>query len=305
MELLVWIRDWNRAHPEDQIRIAGYQPEQPVTDVAGLRQFTDRFASERREALEAAIVPCKVGDAVYMNNLQFIGAMGRRRRNDHLPTFTAVEREACLDGLAAVKGLLEGKGDHDAAIEAELHRLSLVTYVDLLTRLLDDLTFGNLSAAEQVELGNSVYDDGDRVRFEIFEALRGTRYGEAKTFLWMHNWHAMKQTPEVAMNGSRMPSIGTRLAERYGSRLVAIANIIPCAAECEEPEGSVEPQFGARFGESIGVVDFSDPASVDGLAIDRPGTLFPNLHGGMIFTDVILSRQFDGAIYLPRGNTAP
>ena len=30
--MLVWIRDWNRRHPNDQIQIVGYQPEQPVTD---------------------------------------------------------------------------------------------------------------------------------------------------------------------------------------------------------------------------------------------------------------------------------
>src|SRR5688572_9897743 len=65
IDMLVWIRAWNRAHPKDQIRIAGYQPEQPVTDIAALRAYVDARAPKERAALDAALGPCKAGDAQY------------------------------------------------------------------------------------------------------------------------------------------------------------------------------------------------------------------------------------------------
>jgi erythromycin esterase-like protein len=166
---------------------------------------------------------------------------------------------------------------------------------------------GTSSPEEDAALSARLYDVGDHVRFKIFEKLRQTRYRDAKTFFWMHNWHAMKKSTAVGMNGAHMPSLGMRLAKRYGKRLVSIGNLVPCVPEwCTDPADSVELPFREKFGGKPGVVDFRDRAAVRALKADTPGQLIPNLHAkssGMGFTDVVLSDQFDGVIYLPSSGT--
>ncbi len=44
--MLVWIRDWNRKNPEDQIQLMGYQPENPVYDFTELLAYTDKVAGD-------------------------------------------------------------------------------------------------------------------------------------------------------------------------------------------------------------------------------------------------------------------
>jgi erythromycin esterase-like protein len=302
VEMLVWIRAWNRAHPKDPIRIAGYQPEQPVTDIAALRAYVDARAPRQRAALDAALTPCKAGDPQYKTNIGFIGAMGNRRRKEKLPTFTAEERAACLAGVARAGAMVRGNAAD--AQEARLHALSLKTYIRTITKVLDD-SLGPKPTPELAAAANTaMYEEGDRVRFVIWEGLRKTRYGKAKAFLWMHNYHAAKHATEMPMivDGQKSPviSLGTRLAERHGDDLVTIGNIIPCTTECTEPDRSVEPAFAARFGEKTAVVDFSNPASVGDLPVATAGTMYANFHK-MGFDNAVLNRQFDGVIYMPKG----
>lgn len=299
VEMMVWIRDWNRAHPNDPIRVAGYQPEQPVTDIAAIRAFADRHVPAARAAVDAALAPCKAGEARYTTNIGFIGAMGARRRKENLPTYTPEERAACVAGTVAAGRLLQGPGDENERVELALHLLSLKTYVNVLTRATDDNLAGKPAATQPA---NSLYEEGDRVRFEIFEGLRKSRYGDAKAFLWMHNWHGMKHADEVGMGGLKMPSLATRLAERHGKALTAIGHVVPCGTACTEPPDSVETPFAEKFGDKAAVVDFSKPDEVRGLAVDQPGVLTPNFHvqyGLTGFTGVVMARQFDGAIYQP------
>lgn len=302
VDMLIWIRNWNRQHPDDKVMIAGYQPEQPFTDIAAVRAFTAAHAPGKTAEVEAALAPCKIGEPIYKSNLDFIIGMNNRRRKDKLPSFNADERKACVEGTLKAEKILAGIGDRKAAQEVGLHLLSLRVYVDTLTAVVDNLMFGNLSLEQGQVQNAAMYTAGDKARFEIFEGLRETRYGQAKAFLWMHNWHGMKDTGEVGFSGPAGISIGTRLAQRYGARLTSIGVITPCAAECKEPEGSVEPQFGARFGDTPAVIDFNDRSAIKELDVATPGAVFPNLHGGFYFTNVVLKRQWDGVIYLPKAS---
>lgn len=299
VEMLVWIRDWNRANPGDPVRIAGYQPEQPFTDMAAVRAFVAANAPDKAAEIETALAPCKIGDPSYRSNLDFIIAMSGRRRRDNLPSFTPEERQACVAGALRAETLLAGLGDANSAQEMRLHLFSLRVYVETLTAVIDDHMFGNLSVEQAAIQNAAAYTAGDRARFEIFEGLRQTRYGQAKAFLWMHNWHGMKHTGEVGFSGHAGISIGTLLADRYGEALTSIGVITPCAAECAEPEGSLEPQFRRRFGDAPAVVDFQNGASAADLDLSTPGAIVPNLHGGFYFTDVVLNRQWDAVIYVP------
>jgi erythromycin esterase-like protein len=305
VDMLVWIRAWNRARPSDQIHIAGYQPEQPVTDIAALRAYVDAHAPKQRASLNAALAPCKAGDAQYTSNIGWIGAMGNRRRKEKLPAMTPEERGQCLTGIAKAEAM--AKADGADAQEARLHALSLKTYVDVLLRGQDEGVVATAkSTPEQASAENArLYSEGDRVRFIIWEGLRKTRYGaNAKAFLWMHNWHAANRTKEMPMVVEGLKSyplsLGTRLHGQYGARMVTVGNIIPCTTECTEPDRSLEPAFAARFGGKTTVVDFADPAAVADLPVASPHTMYANFHK-FGFDDVVLNRQFDGVIYMPKG----
>ena len=313
-DMLAWIRLWNRGDPHDPIRIAGYQPEQPVTDMTAIRGIAAKALPGEAAAVNARLDLCSVPAPTAKMNLEFVIAAGKRAR-EKKPVYTPEQRQSCLRGLSEIRSRFTANRTSIVRAtsapeyeEALLHILSLETYVGTLTLAYDEgLLNDSPDSARAAELSAKLYGAGDHIRFKIFEKLRQTRYGNAKTFFWMHNWHAMKNSPAVSMNGARMPSLGTRLAKRYGQRLVSIGNIVPCAPEwCVEPAGSVETPFRDRFGDKPAVVNFADREATKGLGIEKPGQLIPNLHAkssGMWFSDVVLRDQFDGVIYLPRSGT--
>jgi erythromycin esterase-like protein len=313
IDMLMWIRAWNRAHPSDRIQVAGYQPEQPVTDRAAI---IDLFAKAgRADEARAALDPCVSGAPDARTDIDFISAVGALRHKRKLPSYSSAARAACLKALAGLDaGLVRGKarfvktaGD-GAWQEGRMHVLSLKTYVAVISADLDEQVLTKVSPYRMAALDRQGYTEGDRVRSEIFQTLMRTRYHGRKAFLWMHDWHAFKQAERTGMGepgaAVYMPSLTTRLAAAYGPRLKSIGSIVPCPSagepplRCDEPPGSLEPAFAARFGEQPGVVDFSDPASVGDLPVASSGRLYANFHR-FGFTDVVLNQQFDGLIYLP------
>ena len=322
VHMLVWIREWNRKHPNDPVRIAGYQPEQPVTDFNFLWDFapkSDKFAAAD---LKTKAAVCRGGTGEFKTNIEFISATGKRRRSGQ-PTYTAEERAACNAALDQIENFIEKnkkelvrKNSADAYLEATAHVKSLRTYLNTLSYVLDQsVTNKNAPFEEQLALAKKVYEEGDKARFEIFEILRRTRYRNQKIFFWMHNWHAMKHSPEVGTTErdkafDQMPSgttsIGTRMAAAYGNDLVVIGNIVP-KVTCKNPicnapaprEDSLETPFARHFGSSSAFVDLRNPSGRDKqLPLDVPGSLYAELNQGL-FTNVVLKRQFDAILYLP------
>jgi erythromycin esterase-like protein len=310
VEMLVWIRDWNRRHPNDQIRIAGYQPEQPVTDFNALWQFLGESAELKTKA-----TVCRAGTGEFKTNLEFVSATSKRRRSGQ-PTYTTEERAACNQALDAIANAVEQKkttAARNAYLEATAHLKSLRTYLNTLSGALDQSFINkNPTLAEQAALQKKIYEEGDQARFEIFEILRQTRYANRKVFFWMHNWHAMKFAPEVGAFGrdekeASMPagtiSIGTRMAQVYGRKLVVIGNIVPKAV-CKNPictppparSDSHETRFATQFGAGSALVDLRKPNKA--LPLTVPGSLYADINQGT-FINVVLKRQFDAIFYLP------
>lgn len=317
-ELLLWARAYNAAHPDDPVRFTGYHPDQPVTDAAALRAFADEATALDRAALESALSECDLAQGKYANDVALLTAHGARRQNK-LPAYTAEAKAACLQGLGEVqmtiqaeRAALERQTSRAAVKEAELHVSGMRFFVERSSTAADGIMAAMLAGASMERGGEMIADlyfHADKERFEIFEALQQTRDRRGKTFLWMHNWHAARnsQTIDLVHNGAlaRTVSLGERLSERYGDDLVIIGNVVPCE-DCGEPPGSLEPAFATLFGERAALVSFEDRASA-GPPVHTPGILFAQYHKTISawLGNVVLDRHFDAVIYLPNAETLP
>ncbi len=318
LDLLLWAREYNAAHPGDPMRFTGYQPEQPVTDAVALRALAAQAPALDHSLLESALGACDLAAGQYADDQALLAAQGRRRQKDG-SAYAPQARAGCLAALDELERVieteretLERQSSRAAVTEAQLHVLSIRTFVGRLSPAGDDLVrlFQEGAATEGLDASlTRAYFYGDKARFEIFEGLRQMRDGGGKTFLWMHNGHAARRTVDVVHSGHRahFVPLGARFAQRYGKALVAIATIVPCE-DCDEPAGSLEPAFARRFGDRTAVVDFSDPAAVADLPLHTPGILFAQYHRKPVtaqLENIVLDEQFDGVIYLPNAETLP
>lgn len=322
LKMLIWIREWNRKNPNDKIQIAGYQPEQPVTDFRNLFDFTSKSDKSVLADLKKKAEICRAGTGEFKTDIEFIISTSKRRRGGQM-TYSIEERASCNQAIDAIENFIESnkkelikKNSKNAYLESKLHLKSLRTYLNTLTYTLDNgLNNKNTTVEEQRALQKKVYEEGDKARFEIFEILQQTRYKNKKIFFWMHNWHAMKYSTEVGAFGkdekeASLPpetiSIGMRMAKKYGKDLVTIGNIVP-KANCKNPictsptvrADSLETKFATHFGTNSGFVNLLKPAETEKtLPLTLPGSLYADIHQGH-FVNVVLKRQFDAILYLP------
>lgn len=322
VQMLIWIREWNRKHPNDQIQITGYQPEQPIADFRGLWEFTGRSEKFAAAGLKEKAKVCRAGTGEFKTNIEFVIDTSKRRRSGQ-PTYSKEERGSCNQAIDAIEKFIETnkkelikKNSNKDYLESKAHLISLRVYLNTLTVILDDSIFNkNPTFAEQQALQKKAYEEGDKGRFEIFEILRQTRFKNKKIFFWMHNWHAMKHASEIEAYGRgpsdpSMPkgtiSIGERMAKKYGKDLVVIGNIVP-KANCKNPictpppvpENSLETPFQKVFRNNPMFVEIrKNNPSNRGLPINRAGSLYADINQGT-FEQVFLNRQFDAILYLP------
>lgn len=322
IKMLIWIREWNRKNPNDKIQIAGYQPEQPVTDFRNLFDFTGKSDKFSSADLKKKAEICRAGTGQFKTDIEFIISTSQRRRSGQL-TYTTEERAGCNQAIDEIERFIEfnkkeliKKNSKNAYLESKSHLKSLRTYLNTLTYTLDyGLNNKNASIEQQQALQKKVYEEGDKARFEIFEVLQQTRYKNKKTFFWMHNWHAMKYSSEIEAFGrdekdGSMPSgtisIGMRMAQKYGKDLIVIGNIVPKAI-CKNPictpppvrADSLETSFQNVFGEKPMLVDMRKITDANrNLPISTSGSIYADINQGH-FVKVLLNRQFDAILYLP------
>jgi len=313
IKMLVWIREFNRAHPADPILITGFQPEQPVTDFRDLWAYVAKAAPRDLTALRASTALCRAGDAKYLTDSDFIGEAGKRVRSGK-PSYTDEERAGCLAALDRLDAYLDGhrtalvarapEGEREVA---RLHIHSLATYVGNLTVFMDHShLLPDAPLAEKVQWEHDAYQAGDARRFEIFNKLRDVKYGDRKVFFWMHDWHAARHASELQLLDPHtvgIPrgtvSVGERLAGEYGPKLVTIGTFVPCDAACTEPPNSLEPAFARLFGDKTAILDLHHPSAAErGLPLHTPGQFLANYHKEG-FSNFVVDRQFDALFYVP------
>jgi erythromycin esterase-like protein len=315
LDLLYYIRDHNRKNPRDLIHVAGFQPEQPVTDIRAIAAYASRATGFAGFAFKDKMASCKAGNDEFADDISFIGYSSKRRKKDKLPTYTDEERKQCLDGITKVEQFIEmnkdelvGKTSPAQFQEALLHVRSLRNYVGLLSVVVDTgVNHPKMSPEEALKLGHDTYDQGDLARFDVFQTLRQTRYKNMKMFLWMHDWHAAKRSEEIEYP-QNIPlgttSIGSRLAKKYGKELVTIGGIVGCPS-CKEgiPADAIEKKFSDMFGNKAVLVDLRKPTSAEEkLPLGNAGSLWDQLYKDRL-VKIVLRDQFDAVYYLPESKT--
>jgi erythromycin esterase-like protein len=310
-DMLVWIREWNLAHPDDPIQIAGYQPENPVADLRGLLPYLERVGGADASALIAEIAACRAQDPAYATDLDFVIAQGQRMGKG-LPNYTEEDRASCLDGLSAIRRYLDrhdariaGMTQPEERILTDVRLISLVAYVGVIRQALD-VWASAMDADPEVQslLQGVVYGQGDEARFEIYRRLRDLRFPNQKVFHWMHNWHAFRNASAAGQLSGEVGiprttvSIGQRIAAEQGRDVRILLNIVPCNDTCKEPEASLESEIAAAFGKQDVLVGFGGDGPISEIA-GKSGTLYAN-HHNMGFSGVVLEDQADGLLYLRR-----
>ena len=310
LELLLWIREFNRLNPNDSIRLAGYQPEQPVTDLNTLWNVISRSDKFNATDFRSKFDQCKAASSDFKIDLDFVLYVNQLRNNGQ-PSFTTEQLAACNLSLNdTAKFLTENreeliiKTSLATFLEAEAHLYSFRIYANVLLAIGDVFALStNLSQAEIYALGHRIYEEGDKARFEIFQTLYQTRYKEQKTMFWMHNWHGMKDAPQVwyldhIPNGTI--SLGTRLARSLSSNEYLVIGSVVVCPRCKKPMRSdaLETSFAAILGNGSAIVDAHHPkASHQLLPLAISGSLLVQNDESHLI-EVVLNRQFDVIFYL-------
>ena len=292
--LLVWIRQWNRAHPHDPVRIAGFQPEQPVTDYRALLAG----APSQAGAVGSAGSACGFSKG-FASDLDYIVALSKDAAD--APLHSPQARAACQAALATLHAALPPSGT-GAERETALHLFSLRYYIGSVAASADgpaNPTLPERSAA----LGRD-YNAVDAARLHVLDELAVTRYAGLKALFWMHDWHAARHASEIAtLNtlGFGIPrgttSFGERLAAREGRRAVVLGTAVPCPAAggCTDPADGIEVALATRYGAAPAVIALARSGE---RLFTTPATLLSNSNR-MTLGNMVPARQFDALIYLP------
>jgi erythromycin esterase-like protein len=311
IELLLWIRRFNRLNPDDHIRLGGYQPEQPVTDINAVWNTMAKSDNFSASTFRPLFDRCKAGSSIYKTDLDFIIYIAQLRKNGQ-PSFTKEQLSACNAGLDETETFLMkhqeeliSKTSLTTFVEIQTHLFSFRSYLNILLVPVDTIFLNkNMSQADAFELGRFLYEEGDKARAQIFQTLYETRYKQSKTMFWMHNWHAMKNSPSVSYSDN-IPkgtvSLGTRWARTYSTtQYVVIGSIVPCP-RCKTPVrgDALEQRFAAvlRQGSAIVNIRHATESYQHSLALNISGSLLVQNDESHLF-DVVLSEQFDAIFYI-------
>ena len=311
-QLLLWIREFNRLNPDDPIQVGGYQPEQPVTDLKALWETMSKSSQFNATHFQYQFNTCKAKSTQFSTDLDFVIHMNQLRKQGR-PSFTADELRACNMALDEMKLFLNDNRKElinltslNGYREADAHLLSFHSYLNILLVHVDAVFLNrNMTAVEAFQLGHTIYQEGDRIRFELFNTLYETRYKGRRTMFWMHNWHAMKNSPQVWYSDN-IPkgtvSMGTRLAQKYSNREYLVLGSIVACPQCKNQlrNDSIEGAFVATLGTQSSIIDLKNNSNhPSNLPVHTPGSLLVQSDETHLM-DVILSKQFDAVYYLYR-----
>lgn len=269
--LLEWIRYYNISNPADPVYVCGFQPEQPITDVNSLRKAMEKLP----ETIDSLFS--------YNNDLDLVihNSMLMKGKN---PVYSSTVRKQLNEELASIPI------NHHTQFSLE----SLRGYINVLSYWIDEMTIGKRSMEE---CAHYLYQEGDSVRMRLFEYQKGTCYKNKKAFLWMHNWHAMKNSDKVygVVENGHPPvntiSLGYRISRQYNSAYF-LGTVSPSVAEDATVFGTIDKTFSDSFGDSVKFISLNKAEE------KYEGTLLSPNDKSLLY-NISLKEQFDGIIYLP------
>jgi erythromycin esterase-like protein len=293
VELVVWLRAFNQAHPGDPVRFFGADPQQPADDAVLLRRF---LGAERTEGLEACV--CGAFDstaACSRDPVESAIIAGQQPLGE-------VRLERCL---ATTSQLLAFLHENEAQLTASLGAQDFL-FATMAAEGIGTFSQVVVSVAALSHEGVArSHELRDSLWARNFLRLKALRAPTAKTVIWGHNFHIMRRSTQAktlqAVDQARFPmrSMGTWLGESLGDRYGAIG--LFAYRQAFNFSGTAVQTYPDRSGATDGerrLFELSKP------------TLFVHLTRAPLFDDrtplswsvptdeYVVGRHFDGLLYV-------
>ena len=216
--LLFWLCDYNRSHPNDKVKFYGMDIQEPWNSAPALEAFLQK-AAPTEAARAAPMRRCLGGSA--RNDSFFVSqdyldlVAGRRNVAAH---------DECIQGIASLESWISANhatlAAATSAADVEEARLSLVS----MRAMEDQLWIPDPGG----------YQGRDRGMAELTRRLRDLHARDKKMIVWAWNWHIARRYEEVKgfdedperivpRQGAR--AMGGFLSDAYGSNYLPIALI--------------------------------------------------------------------------------
>lgn len=310
---LLYMRDYNKRHPDDPLQIAGMQPEQPWTDYRELNAVLAVAGLKLPERITSLIERAVFGGKTFSHDIDVIvyhGTMSRQKQRT-LGSEDQADLARALDEIDKFLGQNSAsiaRATSKAALEeAKLRVLGLRFYALTVLPWRDfGLLYDNPTKEQVEKSGRDSYTAGDAFRFEIIKTQRETRFKGKKILIWMHSWHAAKRSETIETTIAGQPpkgtiSLGTRLFGEFGPKYKIIHSVV-AAPDFVYPPGvvTIDNAFYRLFGDRPAYVDILSPSpGQEALPLDvflAQLSQIDNAYGG----GMILQEQFDGIVYFPK-----
>lgn len=279
-DLVQWMCDWNRAHPEqkDKLVFFGFDVQQSDQDGAALLAFLQRVGVGSGDPRAADVRRC-----------DGVGA------NSFYPTRIPDEfHQQCLRGLAAVERLFAEEAERIVAETSS----SDFAYARL--RLVGLQSWEGQAYYRGVRDYDRSVISRDSGMAHAFGALRDLRHPNVKTAIWAHNFHIAKDVESSTWN---VKTMGAYLRETFGKSYAALA-LISNVTEIDWPTvGCGERPFPRTdrtvekmlhdLGHETLLIDLDFPGG-------KPPFLAPGEDYRMSEAGMTPAAQFDGAVFLER-----
>lgn len=184
-DLLVWLCQYNEAHPDDPVIFAGFDAQQPWDDIAALRAFLEETAPADAPTLLDGLSSC---DGVSS------ASASEYYMTEWEDPYPEADRIACDDGIEALDTYLtmnaEGLENESSAEELEWARIALIG----LESWQGEKYYYNSDIKRS-------YESRDIAMADIFQRTRALLFPGTKTVVWAHNYHLTERHGEVTGGG--------------------------------------------------------------------------------------------------------
>jgi len=214
VDLVEWMCEWNRGHPDDKVSFFGFDVQQPWDDGRELRAYLERVSPEQAAALVAPFDACDGATAV--TQAAYYAAW-----TDSVD-IGSEQNARCMTGLDAIDAHLSAERARIVAASSETDFALAQLRVAGLRAWQGEIFHSEYNVAPGALDVPASFEARDRGMAYAFETLRATRHGDARTVIWAHNTHIAARQDEIDGYYGGARSMGTFLAERLGTRYAPI-----------------------------------------------------------------------------------
>lgn len=216
--LFAWLCAFNQEHPDDPVRVTGFDIRQAWYDHPALTQYLEAVAPNEADVLSAGLSTC-LGVGYADQSAFFSDPTVRAYFSGATPTPEA-EHQACMAGAEAATSLL--LAERDALITASDERAFERARLRVVGMRAFDLSIYHLSRG-QLALANP---PRDAAMADVLSTMRRIDFPDARTIVFAHDGHVLRRSDEV-LGGQwvGVKNLGTLVGEELGDAYFAVGQV--------------------------------------------------------------------------------